>query len=129
MTGVSRKAMSKALKKLVPMWGTFGSYLSMLPMNHGYYEKELPEEHKENNLMNIAHLVDGKDIIIETMRNNDSLKRRIRSEKVHESAARTLNFSTPMGLSFEHARAVGARASEKKISSMVGVCREACPLH
>ena len=81
MTGVSRKATSKALKKWVPMWGTFGSYLSTLPMNHGYYEQELPEEHKENNLLSITHLVDGKDMLIETIRNNDSLKRRIRSEK------------------------------------------------
>ena len=43
------------------------------------------------------------------------MRRRTRSEKVSESAARTINFSTPMGLSFEHTRAVGARASEKKI--------------
>lgn len=118
--GAPRKAISKALKKWAPMWGTFGSCLSMLPMDHGYYEKELPDEHKENNLMNVAHLEDGKDILIETMRNNDSLKRRIWSEKVHESAARTLNFSTPMGLSFEHARAAGARASEKKIAQWWG---------
>ena len=52
---------------------------------------------------------------IETKRTNDSLRRRARSEKVHESAARTLNWSTPMGLSFEHTRAVGARTSEKAI--------------
>ena len=60
-------------------------------------------------------MFDGKDIITETPRNDDSIKRRLRSKKVHESAARTINFSTPMCLSFEYARAVGARASEKKI--------------
>ena len=54
-------------------------------------------------------------MLIETTRVNNSLKRRIRSEKVHESAARTLNFSTHMGLAFEHARAVRARASEQKL--------------
>ena len=86
----------------------------MLPMCHDYYEKELPADYVENNLNKVTHLVDGKDIIIETPRNNDSLRRRARSEKVHESAARTLKFSTPMGLSFEHTRAVGTRASEKK---------------
>ena len=66
-------------------------------------------------MTNATHLVDSKDMLIETMRSNDSLRRRIRSKKLCESAARTLNFSTPMGLSFEHTRAVGARASEKKL--------------
>ena len=57
----------------------------------------------------VTHLVDGKDMIIETPINNDSLKRRARSEKGHEYGSRTLNFSTPMGLTFEHARSKGER--------------------
>ena len=84
-------------------------------MNHEHYEKEFPNECIECDLKNITHLVYGKDTLIETTRVNDSLKWRIRSEKVHESAARTLNFSTHMGPAFEHTRVVGARASEQKL--------------
>ena len=48
------------------------------------------------------------------LKKNDNLRRRIRSEKVSDYSFLTLNFGTPMGLSFEHSRAVGARKSEKQ---------------
>ena len=69
----------------------------------------------EYDLNKITHLFEGEDIIIEIPRNDDSLKLRVRSEKVHELAARTLGFSTPMGLAFEHARGAGSREREKKL--------------
>ena len=83
-------------------------------MPHEYYKKELPDEHISNDMNNITHLFDGKDIIIETTRTNDSLRRRTRSSKVDELACRTINFTTPMGLSFEHTRTIGGRGSENK---------------
>ena len=43
--GVSRQCVSYALEKWALLWGTFGSCLSVLPMHHGNYEKELPDEH------------------------------------------------------------------------------------
>ena len=115
IVGVSRQTITYALDKWAPMWAAHGSYLSTLPMHHKCCEKELPEEQRENKLNKISHLFDGNDAIIETPRKNDNFKRRVRSEKVHKSAARTINFSTPMGLSFEHTRAEGAQASEEKI--------------
>ena len=50
----------------------------------------------------------------ETLRKDDNLRLRMRSEKVLESSCITIKISTPMGLSFECTRAVGARASEKQ---------------
>ena len=117
---VSRQCISDQTQKWMPMWATYGSYLSILVMPHDYHSKELPDEHRNKNLNKITHLFDGKDVIAETPRKNDSLKRRIRSEKVHDSGCRTINFTTPMGLSFKHTRAVGARASEKKIMEWWG---------
>ena len=38
----SRKCALHALEKWDPLWGTFGSHLSVLPMHHGHYEKESP---------------------------------------------------------------------------------------
>ena len=56
-------------------------------------------------------------MIVVTPRKNDNYKRRMHSEKVHESAARTTIFSNPMVLSFEHTRAAGARSSKKRKSN------------
>ena len=86
-------------------------------MPHDHCAKELPREHIETSLNEVTHLFDGKDTITETPRSNDDLRHRMRSEKVHESESKTINFSTPMGLSFEHTRAIGARASEKRKSN------------
>ena len=84
-------------------------------MLHDCFRKELPDFYLEKKLGNVTHLLNGKDIIIETIRNNDNLRCRTRSEKVSNSVCRALNFSTPTGLTFEHTRAVGTRASKKKI--------------
>ena len=77
-------------------------------MSYEYYAKELAKEHIEKNLYKISHLFDGKDIITETLRNNDNLRYRICSEKVSESVARIINFFAPMSLSFKHTQAIGA---------------------
>ena len=63
----------------------------------------------------MTHLFDEKNITIETVRKDRNLRRRTRSEKVSDSARRTINFITHMGLSFEHTKDVGARDSENKV--------------
>ena len=85
-------------------------------MPHDYFAKELPVFCMYNNLNKVAHLRNGKNVIIETVRSDDSLKRRIRSSKTNESSHRHMNFTTPMGLSFEYMRPVDARASEKSLT-------------
>ena len=112
--------MQKCLNKLMPCWATYGAYLSILPMPHDYFNKELPNYYIENNLNNVTHLFYGNDVIIETIRKNDNMRRRTRSDKVYDSACRTLNFGTPMGLSFEYTCAVGGRASESQILEWLG---------
>ena len=47
---ISRQAISHQIKKWLPLWATHGSHLSILPMPHDYYEKELPECYAQNNL-------------------------------------------------------------------------------
>ena len=84
-------------------------------MSHDYYEKEFPNDHARENMKNATHLFDGKDVIVETKRKNNNLRCRTRSSKFNESSCRIINFTTPMGLSFEHTRASGARGSDKKI--------------
>ena len=117
VANLHRHTISNAIEKWLPLWGTFGSYISMLPMPRDYFAKELPNDCVLHNLPNVTHLFDGKDTIIECIRNNNDLKRRIWSDKVHDSACRTINFTTLMGFSFEHTREVGSRPNEKKTSN------------
>ena len=49
IVGVSRQCVSSALNKWGPMWAAYGSHLSILPMPHDYYDKELPQEHIDRN--------------------------------------------------------------------------------
>ena len=112
---VSRFTISRAMIKWIPLWATRGSHLSLLPMPHNYHKKESPNDCMRENLSNIAHLFDRKNMITETIRNDDSLRKIARSSKVYESAYRTITLATPRRLSFEYTRAKGARGREKKI--------------
>ena len=53
--------------------------------------------------------------MIEATRNCDDLRCYTRLEKANKSVTREINWSTSIGLSFNHIRAVGTRMSEKKI--------------
>ena len=92
---LSRYTISRAINKWLPLWATSGLYLSLLPVPHDYYKKESPNDDMRENLSNITRLFDGKDTITETFRKDDSLRRRTRSSKVHESVCRTITFATP----------------------------------
>ena len=54
--------------------------------SHEYYAKDSHNFHIEHNLLNITHLCDGKDAIIETVRKYYSFKRRLLSSKTNESS-------------------------------------------
>ena len=82
-------------------------------MLHEYYKKKLLDEYISNDMNNIIYLLNGKNIIIETTRINDSLQRRTHSSKVEESTYRTTNVTKPMELSFKHIRAARGRSSKK----------------
>ena len=69
---------------------------------------------------NVTRLFDGKDVIIETNRNIDSLRRRAHSFKFNVSTHKTMVFDTPMGLSFAYVRATGARDVDKRIVQLWG---------
>ena len=58
VTGLTRQCIAHSLDKWAPQWGTFGSCLSMLPMCHDCYAKELPTDYLENDLNKVTHLVD-----------------------------------------------------------------------
>jgi hypothetical protein len=109
---VHRTTMTKYLHKWAPLWAKYGEHLSILPMPHDYFEREIPDEILQLGLTKCGFLFDGKDVMTETVRKDDPIRRRLRSEKMHATAARWLNFMTPSGLSFEHTRLYGGRVTE-----------------
>ena len=78
---MQRQVVTKYINRWMPLWATYGSHLSMLPISHDYFKKELPDFYIDNDMSNVTHLFDGKDIMIETLRKNDNLRRSTRSEK------------------------------------------------
>ena len=111
---ISRFVVSHCTEKWMPIWATFGRQIPMLPMPHEYYAQWLLDEHEVNNMSKITRSFDGKDTVIETVRKNDNMSRRMRSEIFYESVCPFMVMSIPMGLSFEYTRAVGARLSKNK---------------
>ena len=97
------------------MRAKFGEYLSRLPMPHDHHAKELPLFCMENNLSSMTRLCDDEDTTIETVRKDDCSKNIIRSSKTNDSSCGHINFTTLMGLSFEHTRPACARASEQSL--------------
>ena len=83
-----------------------------MPCNH--YKKELLDEHSRSKMDEITHLFDRKDNIIEVIRNYYILRRRVHYCEVYESAYNSAYFKVPMGLSFKHTRATGARGIKKE---------------
>ena len=66
MLNISRQSVSTHIEKWLPLWATFGSYISMLPMTHDNCNKELCDEYQVKNMFNITYLLERKDIITET---------------------------------------------------------------
>ena len=95
----------------------------MLLIPHDHCGKKIPNDYLIQNRLKVTHLFDRKGMIVETVRKHNNGKRRMISEKFHDSACRTMNFTTGMGLSFECTKSVGARFSEKKITEEWGKLR------
>ena len=58
-----------------------GYIWNLISMLHQQYAQEFPDKCKVNNMSKITHPLDGKDVTIETVRENDNILRRTRSEK------------------------------------------------
>ena len=113
--GVSRRTIARYLAKWLPRWGKIGELLSILPMFPDYFDKEIPDVYRELGFDMVGAMLDGKDALIETIRKNDLLKRSGHSSKMHAQAWRIIVWVTPMGLTFEHTRAMGGRCDENEL--------------
>ena len=117
---LSNSQIKRILSKWAPRWGMAGEYLSILPMPPEYFEKETPDEYFEEGLEKVCHLMDGKDFLVYVRRKNDPVRRRTLSPKVHACAGRCMTWTTPTGLTFEHTKLFGGRATEVSLVKLWG---------
>jgi len=68
----------------------------------------------------VGGLKDGKDITIDTVRNNSAVSRMSYSDKMHSSATRQICWIGPSGLVFEHTGLFFGRITETKLVDVWG---------
>ena len=66
--GVSRHAITRAIKTWLPYWGKANGQISNLFINEAYLDAEHPEEYHVEKMVDAALLMDGKDYMVEVKR-------------------------------------------------------------
>jgi hypothetical protein len=107
----------KCVAKWAPRWGKVGQHLSMLDIDKEYLEAECPQGYDDEEMLKIACLVDGKDILMEWIRKDKTMNRSQLSNKSGRSASREMCISTPLqgGLIFMYTRLAGGRFEENDL--------------
>jgi hypothetical protein len=104
----------------MPKYGVCGVLWSTFDIGEDYIEATYPEAFTAAGLHDIGAIPDGKDVMVDTPRQNSAITRAIWSDKVHHSGVRWINWLTPTSLSFEHTDLFLCRASEKAIVRLWG---------
>lgn len=106
----------------MPLLGERGDMMSSLLvfMDEKSFDDLEPESYLDINLRKVCDVVDGKDFLTETVRNDRVLNCAQASNKMHHSAFRVLTWSLPCGAVIERSPAFLARASEKAIMNIWG---------
>ena len=74
MYSLHRTTILKYLNKWAPRWGKYGEHLSILPLPHDYFKRELPDKINDIGLGTCAFMFDGKDTLSETIRKDDPMR-------------------------------------------------------
>lgn len=114
--GIHRNVVSSIIKAWAPHFYEVGCQLARLPLNKEFLEKSYPQSYKDLNFpAPVASVVDGTDVLCQTVRKHRAINVILRSDKVKHSAFRGITWSLPMGLVHEFTDPFFARASEKAI--------------
>eukprot|EP00984_Skeletonema_dohrnii_P016314 scaffold7210_cov101-Skeletonema_dohrnii-CCMP3373.AAC.1 len=114
--GCPEQVVSKVIKCWAPQFYEVGCNLARLPLTKDFLLKSYPQSYLDLNFSNyVATVVDGTDVLCQTVRKHRSVNVIQRSDKVKHSAFRGITWSLPMGLVHEFTDPFFARASEKAI--------------
>lgn len=114
-----RATIGQVLKERATRWAKAGEQLSILDVTEEYLDEEEPERSSIVGVQE-AVCVDGADTHIQAVRIVATAAAIEYGAKNQEKAARSLNWVTAAGLTFEHTPSYGARASEKEIYELHG---------
>ena len=114
--GVDRKLVGKCVKVWAPEFRECGYDMARHTLTKEFLDRTYPQSYKDLGFTEpVATIVDGTDVLLETVRAVRQINVMQSSNKVKRSAARGLAWSTPWGGVHEFSDPLFARASEKAI--------------
>jgi len=89
--------------------------------NHkNYFDACVPKVYEDLEMSTTGALVDGKDFTVDTIRKSSAITRMQFSDKVDNSAARVITWTTTTGLGFEHTGIYLGRCPEIRLVELWG---------
>ena len=114
--GVTRKVVGLCIKGWAPHFREVGYHLARLSLTKDFLDQTYPTAYHDLDFTNpVATVVDGTDVPMDTVRSDRYVSISQSSNKIKNSAARGITWSSPMGLVHEFSDPFFARASEKAI--------------
>jgi hypothetical protein len=87
-----------------PRLAAAGLDLSILDVTKELLDDCLSQEYIDSNIRHVGALIDGKDIMVDTSRQDSLVASMTYSDKVKHSAQRGLTWTSPDGLTTEHSK-------------------------
>lgn len=117
--GVTRKVVGLCIKGWAPHFREVGYHMARLSLTKDFLDETYPTAYHDLDFTNpVATVVDGTDVPMDTVRTDRYVSISQSSNKIKNSAARSITWSSPMGLVHEFTDPFFARASEKAIVTL-----------
>ena len=114
--GCHRDIVSKCIKAWAPQFGEVGAQMARHTLSKAFLDKSYPQSYKDLNFKPpVASIVDGTDVLMQSVRVDRAVHIMQASNKVSASAARGCTWSIPIGMVHEFSDPIFARPSEKAI--------------
>ena len=114
--GCHRNLVGRCIKGWAERFCEAGYHMARLPLTKEFLDETYPTSYLDLDFTHpVATVVDGTDVLMETVRTDRYVNIFQASNKMHSSACRGITWSTPMGMVHEFTDPFFARASEKAI--------------
>ena len=114
--GCSRQLVGKCIEAWAPHYREVGYHMARHVLTKEFLDKTYPQSYADLDFTSpVGSIIDGTDVLLQTVRSERAVHVMMASNKVHASAARGITWSTPMGLVHEFTDPLFARPSEKAI--------------
>lgn len=115
MWGKKRSSINNYINKWGPILGWAGNQLSLLDAAPTWFDFAEPQEYKDNNVVNIGCVIDGKIFQTEERRGMSIIKRAQYSNKTSSAGALLMDWMFTCGVGFMHSPLMFAKLSEGQL--------------